>query len=115
MNCCVSDIYAEKPNYNVGSAVKLSFAKKENTNKSTAAAVWKLTDDGDDDDLINEDDLLDESDKIKPNPTELRGKFINLVIASDTGNHDSQHLSTICSLWHNWETKGMQRLFLWIG
>ena len=72
----ISDIYAEKPNYNVGSAVKLSFGKKESTNQS-AATVWKLTDDGDDDDeLINEDDLLDESDKIKPNPTELRGDFM---------------------------------------
>lgn len=67
-----SDIFAEKPNYNVGSAVKLSFGKAQSTNKS-AAAVWKLTDDGDDDDLINEDDLLDENDKIKPNPTDLKG------------------------------------------
>lgn len=68
------DILAEKPNYNVGSAVKLSFAKKESTNKS-AAAVWKLTDEGDDNDLINEDDLLDENDKIKPNATDLKGKI----------------------------------------
>lgn len=36
------------------------------------AAVWKLSDD--DADLINENDLLDESDKIKPNPTDLKGK-----------------------------------------
>lgn len=63
----LSDIIAEKPKYEVGSASKLSFAKKE-----TAAAVWKLT--SDDDDLINEDDLLDEDDKVKPNPTDLRGK-----------------------------------------
>lgn len=75
---CIPDIYAEKPNYNVGSAVKLSFGKKESTNK-TAAAVWKLSDDGEDDDLINEDDLLDESDKIKPNPTDLRGNSIHFI------------------------------------
>lgn len=70
----VSDIFAEKPNYNVGSAVKLSFGKKEGANKS-AAAVWKLSDDNEED-LINEDDLLDESDKIKPDATELKGKPI---------------------------------------
>lgn len=50
----------------------MSFGKKESTNKS-AAAVWKLADDGGDEDLINEDDLLDDSDKIKPNPTDLKG------------------------------------------
>lgn len=77
MQFSISDILAEKPNYNVGSAVKLSFGKKASTN-NTAAAVWKLTDDGDDNDLINEDDLLDESDKIKPNPTDLKGKTVHL-------------------------------------
>lgn len=58
----------------------MSFGKKGSKTNKSAAAVWKLTDDGDDDDdLINEDDLLDESDKIKPNPTELRGNFIRLI------------------------------------
>lgn len=66
----VSDVVAEKPNYEVGSSSKLSFAKKETVNKS-AASVWKLNDD--DDDLINEDDLLDAKDKVKPNPTDLKG------------------------------------------
>lgn len=59
------DIVAEKPNYEVGSSAKLSFAKP-------AAAAWKL-DDGDDEDLIDADDLLDEEDKVKPDPSELRG------------------------------------------
>uniref|UniRef100_A0A1B0CE17 Anamorsin homolog n=1 Tax=Lutzomyia longipalpis TaxID=7200 RepID=A0A1B0CE17_LUTLO len=58
---------AEKPNYEVGSSVKLSFAQKK-----PQAAVWKLDDDEDDDEVINEDDLLDESDKKKPDEASLR-------------------------------------------
>lgn len=65
-----SDVLAEKPNYEIGSAAKLSFAKKP-------AAVWKLVGDNDDDDedneLINADDLLDEEDKVKPDPANLKG------------------------------------------
>lgn len=63
---CFSDIVAQKPNYEVGSSAKLSFAKKP------AASAWKL-DDGDDNDLIDADDLLDEEDKAKPDPSELKG------------------------------------------
>uniref|UniRef100_A0A1L8DJ86 Anamorsin homolog n=1 Tax=Nyssomyia neivai TaxID=330878 RepID=A0A1L8DJ86_9DIPT len=57
---------AEKPNYEVGSSVKLSFAQNK-----PKAAVWKL-DDEDEDEVINEDDLLDESDKVKPDEASLR-------------------------------------------
>lgn len=69
-----ADIFAEKPKYEIGSASKLSFAKKETESKVTAS-VWKLTDD--EDDLINADDLLDEKDKEKPNPLDLRGMHLN--------------------------------------
>lgn len=69
-NSIFLDVFAEKPKYEIGSAVKLSFAKKDN---KAAAAVWKLTDDDDEEDLINQDDLIDEEDKVKPNPTDLRG------------------------------------------
>ncbi|XP_063702331.1 anamorsin homolog [Culicoides brevitarsis] len=62
-----NDLYqASKPNYEVGSGAKLSFAKKD-----TAAKVWKL-DDTEEDDLINPDDLLDEEDKAMPDPSTLR-------------------------------------------
>lgn len=61
-------IVGEKPSYEVGSAAKLSFTKK--VNKTAAAAVWKLSDD---DDFINEDELLDEKDKLKPSATNLKG------------------------------------------
>lgn len=44
----------------------LSFAKK------STPAVWKL-DDAVDDDLIDEDNLLDDEDKVKPDETSLRG------------------------------------------
>lgn len=66
-------ITCEKPNYEIGSAVKLSFAKPK---PATAPAVWKI--DGDDEvenDLIDEDDLLDEEDKKKPDPESLRGEL----------------------------------------
>lgn len=60
--------YASKPNYEVGSGAKLSFGPKS---KATVAKVWKL-DDTEEDDLINPDDLLDEDDKVMPDPSSLR-------------------------------------------
>lgn len=48
----------------------LSFAKK-------ATTVWKL-DDSVEEDLIDEDELLDESDLVKPDASSLRGK--NIVV-----------------------------------
>uniref|UniRef100_A0A1A9UIS2 Anamorsin homolog n=1 Tax=Glossina austeni TaxID=7395 RepID=A0A1A9UIS2_GLOAU len=61
-------VTCEKPRYETGSAVKLSFARSVNS-----AAVWKIDDDeAVDDDLINEDDLLDEEDKKKPNSQTLK-------------------------------------------
>lgn len=50
----------------MGSSVPLSFAKKE-TN------VWKLDDP---EDLIDEDELLDETDVEKPDASSLRGDNI---------------------------------------
>lgn len=58
---------AEKPNYEVGSSVKLSFAKKT----SDVAAVWKIDND-EDVETIDPDDLLDEEDKVLPDPETLR-------------------------------------------
>ncbi|XP_013103474.2 anamorsin homolog [Stomoxys calcitrans] len=63
-------ITGEKPGYETGSAVKLSFAKAKPHQKP--AAVWKIDGDEDEEDLINEDDLLDEEDKKKPDPESLR-------------------------------------------
>lgn len=56
-------IEASKPNYEVGSASKLSLKKPEN--------VWKLAID-DDDETIDPDNLLDDEDLKKPDPTSLR-------------------------------------------
>lgn len=51
----------------MGSSVPLSFVgEKSNVEKVT----WKL-----DDDLIDEDELLDESDLVKPDPSSLRGNI----------------------------------------
>ena len=66
-------LLAQKPGYETGSAVKLSFAKKP-TN-----SVWKISGDDAveqaDTELIDEYDLLDEEDKQMPDPSSLRGKI----------------------------------------
>ncbi|OXU29259.1 hypothetical protein TSAR_007504 [Trichomalopsis sarcophagae] len=61
----VCEIVAEKPYYEIGSSIKLSFSQPK-------PKVWKLEDDGEEEDLINEDDLLDESDIVKPQATSLK-------------------------------------------
>jgi len=61
-------IVSEKPNYEVGASMKLSFGKKP---APQASKVWKLDMD-DDDEMINADDLLDEEDKQKPTSESLR-------------------------------------------
>ncbi|XP_055546259.1 anamorsin homolog [Wyeomyia smithii] len=60
-------VVAEKPNYEIGSAAKLSFG----SNKEKVAAVWKLNVD-DEDEQIDADELLDDEDKIKPTAESLR-------------------------------------------
>ncbi|XP_076469767.1 anamorsin homolog [Babylonia areolata] len=70
-------IHAAKPDYEVGSSaqLKLSFAPKAKAPATKAADVWTLTanDLVDDDlELINDDDLLDEDDLKKPDPSLLR-------------------------------------------
>ena len=59
---------SEKPNYEIGSKAKLSFAKKP---IETSKKVWKLDVD-EDDEMIDADDLLDEEDKVKPTSESLR-------------------------------------------
>lgn len=61
------DIVSEKPNYEIGSKSKLSFAKKP---AEAVSKVWKL--DIDDDEMIDADELLDEEDKQKPTSESLR-------------------------------------------
>ncbi|KAL6255890.1 hypothetical protein P5V15_013131 [Pogonomyrmex californicus] len=60
----VCKVLANKPSFEVGSSAPLSFAKKQ-------ANVWKL-DDSVEEDLIDEDELLDESDLIKPDVSSLK-------------------------------------------
>ena len=62
-----SVVYAEKPNFEVGSASKLKFASKAAPKVESQAKVWKFTqDDIQEDDLIDTDALLDEDDLKKP-------------------------------------------------
>lgn len=75
-------ISAAKPNYEVGasSQLKLSFAPKAPAPASKTAEVWSLsTNDLVDDDLelINDDDLLDEDDLKKPDPSSLRASCVD--------------------------------------
>lgn len=69
INCsedaAANTLTAEKPGYETGSSARLSFAKK-----SSNMNVWKIS--GDDEELIDEEDLLDEVDKQKPDPAGLR-------------------------------------------
>lgn len=66
-------ICGEKPNYEVGSFAKLSLNGTKPTDKSKVAAVWKITgDDAEEEEVINADDLLDEEDLVKPDPSSLR-------------------------------------------
>lgn len=71
VNTVVSEntLTADKPNYEVGSSVKLSFAKKT----PDVAAVWKIDNDEDEEvETIDPDELLDDEDKALPDPETLR-------------------------------------------
>ncbi|XP_043273750.1 anamorsin homolog [Venturia canescens] len=60
----VCTIIAEKPNFEIGSSVKLNLAQP-------ASNVWKI-DDVVEDDLIDEDNLLEEDDIVRPEAASLR-------------------------------------------
>ncbi|KOC64647.1 Anamorsin like protein [Habropoda laboriosa] len=60
----ICEIIAEKPSFEIGSSVTLNFGGKKSN-------IWKL-DSAVDEELINEDDLLDESDVLKPITTSLK-------------------------------------------
>lgn len=60
---------SEKPNYEIGSSAKLSFAKKP---AADVKKVWKIDVDDEDEEMIDADELLDEEDKQKPAPESLR-------------------------------------------
>lgn len=70
------EIRASKPNFEIGSSVSLLQGKKSaNKVDSKAAKVWMLSADDTLDEnveLINEDDLLDEEDLKKPDPSTLK-------------------------------------------
>lgn len=59
--------YAEKPNFEVGAASKLKFKSKPTAEANGEKKVWKFSaNDINEDDLIDTDDLLDETDLKKP-------------------------------------------------
>uniref|UniRef100_A0A0A9Z9I8 Anamorsin homolog n=2 Tax=Lygus hesperus TaxID=30085 RepID=A0A0A9Z9I8_LYGHE len=61
-----------KPNFEVGSSSKISLpVKLPQKPPASVEAVWKLSDTTEDD-LIDSDQLLDESDLVKPDPSSLK-------------------------------------------
>jgi hypothetical protein len=65
----LSVFYCEKPNFELGTAKKLSFANKsaDQNKQQQTTKVWQFTqDDVQESDLINTDDLLDDLDLKKP-------------------------------------------------
>ncbi|XP_078052617.1 cytokine induced apoptosis inhibitor 1 [Augochlora pura] len=60
----VIEIVAEKPSFEIGSSVSLNFGQAKPN-------IWKL-DIADEEELINEDDLLDEMDVLKPDASSLK-------------------------------------------
>lgn len=58
-------ILSEKPNYETGSSKPISVSNE----KANVAAIWKLENSADE--LIEDDDLLDEKDLKKPDPSSL--------------------------------------------
>lgn len=80
-NLVLTEVSCEKPSFDVGSSSKLSLSfnkvKKESHSGSTdnAAKIWSLSaqDMNDDEvDIIDSDELLDESDRKKPDPSSLK-------------------------------------------
>lgn len=79
----VATIVARKPAYEVGQKMALNFTKKTSTqpNKTTtqpakSKVVWTILDDDiEDEELEDEDDLLDETDKVKPSKESLARKL----------------------------------------
>lgn len=68
----IAEIHAQKPNFEIGSAIKLPFATQINP-APDVAAVWKLSDTVDDDiETIDSNNLLDEEDLQKPDPSKLK-------------------------------------------
>jgi len=70
----VVEIECSSPNFVSGSSKPLSFAQKiRKPEKKPEKKVWSLADMDDDDvDLIDEDELLDEEDMVKPDQSTLR-------------------------------------------
>lgn len=72
----IETVVGDKPKYEVGSAATLSFGKKLADQKAKVAAVWTISNDDEDEEeaIIDADELLDEEDLVKPDPSSNRGE-----------------------------------------
>jgi len=57
-----SEVVAKKPEWEVGASQSLNITPKNNTSSASPAAIWTSAE-GNDDDIIDEDSLLSESDR----------------------------------------------------
>lgn len=68
-------ISAQKPNYEIGSSVKINLGVKSGPTE-TVASVWKIDCDDDNEETIDANNLLDDEDLKKPDPSSLKGTII---------------------------------------
>lgn len=96
-----NEIVCNKPSYEIGSFTKIDISKK------AIPSVWKLDDTIDEDiETIDPDNLLEDDDLIKPDPASLKGTIcLKLPLP---------FLMFCFSMWYNWQTKGLQKLYMWI-
>lgn len=95
----VVEVTCKKPNFEVGSAMKLSFAKPAAAKPSLG--TWNIDLD-DDIDLADPDDLLTEEDLTRPDP-------VSLKVCRTTGNRKACK-NCVCGLKEELDAENMQKV-----
>ncbi|XP_071524769.1 anamorsin homolog [Panulirus ornatus] len=95
----VVEVTCKKPNFEVGSAMKLSFAKPPTEKHS--AGTWNIDLD-DDIDLADPDDLLTEEDLTRPDPQSLK-------VCRTTGKRKT-YKNCVCGLKEELDVENMQKV-----
>ncbi|XP_071538364.1 anamorsin homolog [Panulirus ornatus] len=95
----VVEVTCKKPNFEVGSAMKLSFAKPPTEKQS--AGTWNIDLD-DDIDLADPDDLLTEEDLTRPDPQSLK-------VCRTTGKRKACK-NCVCGLKEELDVENMQKV-----
>lgn len=112
-------VVGKKPNFSVGASAQLKIGKGDSTAGSAQKKVWTL--DNDDDDIVDEESLLAEEDKQKPNKDDLRCATTGKLPSEDSHQDDSirlDHLLAVLGNKHAFvsnlrEEEGLQELHMW--